>query len=248
MYTLGLVPSRLEHTDGQYPSLDLRSTDVVWRAELATQERALNTRDQLLVGAATVFQRVGYREATISAITAAVSLTPGALYFHFGSKEHIARALIEEQHRLVRDAAEVTLQRTHEPALVKMMLMCADLARRLVDDPVVRAGVRLTTDQAFDEPVVKPYLDWLATFTDLAERAETDGETTGVVPPDLLAHFIVPAFAGVQIMSDALTKRADVVSRVHEMWQVLIPAVVPAERHEQMLEAAKRIFTQSGGS
>lgn len=212
---------------------------------MATQERALVTRDQLLMAAAEEIRRVGYRDATMAAISAAAGVTTGASYFHFGSKEELARALITKQHQIVRDAAEEILQKSHEPALVMMMMMCADLATRLVDDPVVRAGIRLTTDQStFEAPVQEPYRDWLVTFTSLAEQAARRGETTGAVPAAMLAHFIVPAFAGVQLMSETFTKRADLVVRVHEMWQILIHAVVPLAKQDGMLDAADRVFAQ----
>lgn len=210
---------------------------------MATQARSQVTRDQVLMAAAEEIHRVGYRDATISVISAAAGVTTGAVYFHFASKEDVARALIEKQHQIVRDAAKEILERQHEPALVLMMMMCAELAGRLVDDPVVRAGIRLTTDQStFEEPVQKPYLDWLVTFTDLAERAQRDGETTGAVPPDMLARFIVPAFAGVQLVSETFTKRADLMSRVDEMWRILILGIVPSARQPEMFAAANRVF------
>lgn len=212
---------------------------------MAIQDRALATRDQLLLAAAEEIRRVGYRDATISAISAAAGVTSGASYFHFDSKEEIARALIEKQHQIVRDAAGEILKNTQESALTLMMLMCADLARRLVDDPVVRAGIRLTTDQStFESPVQEPYRDWLVTFTDLALRAEKEGETTGAVPPEVLANFIIPAFTGVQLVSETFTKRADLVGRVHEMWQILIRAVVPEGRQDDMLSEAAQIFAK----
>jgi AcrR family transcriptional regulator len=208
-----------------------------------TQERAVLTREQLLNAAAAEIHRVGFRDATISTITEAAGISPGAVYFHFRSKEDIARALIERQHRAIRAAAEEILQRANQPALVAMMLVCHELARRLVDDPLIRAGIRLTIDRStYEAPVKEPYRDWLNTFTDLASQAERAGETTGAVPPAMLAHFIVPAFAGVQLVSETFTGRADLVSRIHEMWRVLILAIVPPARQSSVFDAAARIF------
>jgi len=210
---------------------------------MAMQERALVTRDQLLLAAAEEIHRVGYREATIAAISSAAGVTTGASYFHFKSKEDLARALIEKQHQIVRDAAQVILADAHEPALNLMMRMCADLARRLVDDPIVRAGIRLTTDQStFESPVQQPYRDWLETFTMLAHRAEHDGETTGEIPAETLANFIIPAFTGVQLVSEMFSKRVDLIDRVHAMWEILIRATVPPASQVRMITAADQVF------
>jgi AcrR family transcriptional regulator len=205
----------------------------------------LATRDQLLEAAAIEIQRVGFDDATIEAITKAAGVTPGALYFHFRSKEAIAQTLIERQHQTIREAAHEIQQQVNAPSLVVMMMMCDELARGLIDEPLVRAGIRLTIDRStFGSRAGDPYRDWLVTFTDLAGRAESAGETTGALPPDVLAHFIVPAFAGVQLLSDTLTRRTDLLLRVHEMWQVLILAVVPGARQESMFSAARRVFAQ----
>jgi AcrR family transcriptional regulator len=213
---------------------------------MARQVRALATREQILIAAADEIRRVGYSEATLAAISASAGVTTGALYFHFDSKQSIARALIEMQHRIVRTAAEEILKRPDESPLTKMMLMCADLGDRLVDDPVVRAGIRLTTDQStFEKPVQEPYRDWLITFEDLATEAEAQGQTTGEIPPVVLARFIIPAYTGVQLVSETFTERRDLLERIHEMWQILIRAILPSDAQPAALAEADHIFATS---
>lgn len=63
---------------------------------MVRQERAEATRDSVLRGAAGVFLRLGYANASLSEIIAESQVTKGALYFHFGSKEELARAVIDE--------------------------------------------------------------------------------------------------------------------------------------------------------
>jgi transcription-repair coupling factor (superfamily II helicase) len=53
---------------------------------MARQARAEITRDSVLAGAADVFLRLGYANASLSEIIAQSNVTKGALYFHFGSK------------------------------------------------------------------------------------------------------------------------------------------------------------------
>lgn len=209
---------------------------------MVQQQRARVTREKIVLGAADVIRRVGYSDATLGDISDAAGVTKGALYFHFESKEDIARALVDEQHRVTRAAAEAIL-RNDAPAIELMMQLCMDLAQRLVDDPIIRAGIRLTTDSStFDSPLQDPYTDWMDTFESLATTAALRGETTGLIDPAVLARFIIPAFTGVQLVSETFTGRTDLPKRVHEMWEILIRAIVPVDRQDEALHAANAIF------
>ncbi|MEX1080166.1 MAG: ScbR family autoregulator-binding transcription factor [Homoserinimonas sp.] len=210
---------------------------------MVQQERARVTREKIIFGAADVIRRVGYANASLGDIGEAAGVTKGALYFHFQSKEDIARALIDEQHQTTRDAAAEILASDGSPVEL-MMRLCMDLASRLIDDPVVRAGIRLTTDSStFDTPLIDPYSDWIATFEQLAQRAEDEGETNGRIPSDRLAQFIIPAFTGVQLVSEVFTSRKDLPARVLAMWQVILTAIVPLGNLDASLALAEKVFT-----
>lgn len=210
------------------------------------QERARTTRRRILEGAAVAIRRSGYANATLGDITDAAGVTAGALYFHFRSKEDVARALVDEQHRIVREAAAEILA-VERPAITQMMLLCEDLARRLTDEEVVRAGVRLTTDSStFGRPVTDPYLDWLELFTELARAADANRETNGEISPEVLSRFIIPSFTGIQLVSETLTGRADLRGRVGEMWHVLVNAVSHPDRRVEFIDEADRIFGDVG--
>ncbi|MFC6356207.1 ScbR family autoregulator-binding transcription factor [Luethyella okanaganae] len=213
---------------------------------MVQQERARLTREKILLGAADVIRRVGYAKASLGQISETSGVTRGALYFHFGSKLDIAAALVDEQHRITREASEMILA-TDASALELMMHLCLDLAQRLVADPIVRAGVRLTSDTStFDSPIGDPFRDWIETFGALATRAQDNGETTATVPPDMAARFIIPAFTGVQLVSDTLTGREDLPGRVREMWEILVRALVAAENLATALQMLDDVFTAPG--
>ncbi|MEV6183872.1 helix-turn-helix domain-containing protein, partial [Streptomyces sp. NPDC052015] len=61
---------------------------------MARQERAIRTRQTILVAAAEVFDEVGYEAATISDVLKRSGVTKGALYFHFTSKQELAQAVL----------------------------------------------------------------------------------------------------------------------------------------------------------
>ena len=213
------------------------------RGWMVQQERARITRKKIMLAAADVIQNAGYANATLGDIGQAAGVTKGALYFHFQSKEDIARALVDEQHRSTREAAAKILE-SKASAVELMMRLCLDLATRLLDDRIVRAGIRLTTDSStFETPLQDPYRDWMATFEELARRAEAAGETNGRIAPELFARFVIPAFTGVQLVSEAFTERKDLIERVHEMWQVLLAAITPVEALDAQLAMAAEVFT-----
>ena len=73
------------------------------RRFVAQQERARVTRATVIEGAARTFERLGYGNASLTDIAETAAVTKGALYFHFKSKEELAKAVIDEQHARVRE-------------------------------------------------------------------------------------------------------------------------------------------------
>lgn len=199
---------------------------------MVQQQRAQVTRDNLVEGAALAFYRLGYGMATTAAIVEAAGTTRGAMYFHFQSKEEVARAVIDEEHSRAMSAG-LRIQEMNKPAFETMILLCVDLAMRLMTDPVVKAGIRLTTEITnFEPPLRAPYEEWQRTFADIAEAAVRQGDFRADVDPEVFARFLIPAYTGIQLVSDTFTGRADLLPRLREMWMFVLPGVVPAERLE----------------
>src|SRR5216117_2644416 len=81
---------------------EILGTGGYWTLEelVARQERAERTRGRILDAAAAVFDERGFSGASLSDILARAGVTKGALYFHFSSKEELAKYLVEEQFSL----------------------------------------------------------------------------------------------------------------------------------------------------
>lgn len=192
------------------------------------QQRAKETRRAIIEGAALVFDEKGYGNASLSDITARAEVTRGALYFHFLSKEELALAVIAEQHLRVRLLAE-ELAGAGEPALEMIIGMCRLFGRQLLDDSVVRAGIRLTFEaSAFDGDVAAPYVDWITTMEALLRQAQIEGSVAADVDPAAFARFLVASFTGVQLVSNVLVSRADIMKRIDEMWAFMMKAIAPS--------------------
>lgn len=196
---------------------------------MVKQVRAQVTRDTIVAGAAAVFGRRGYGLASIADIAEASGVTKGALYFHFPSKDELARAVIAEQHQRTMTAAGEVIDEGR-PGLETMVLLSGVLAHQLLTDPIVQAGIRLTTDVAsLEDPVTGPYRDWLSTSEALFRRAVEEGDLRADLDPATLAAVIVASYTGVQLVSETFSHRADLLRRVRELWEVLLPGIVPAE-------------------
>ncbi|PTR30679.1 TetR family transcriptional regulator [Rhodococcus sp. OK519] len=203
---------------------------------MAQQARAVATRQQIVLRAAEVFDRVGYYGARVEEIVESARITKGALYFHFGSKDDLAHHIIREQHLLAVRATEA-IAATEASALEQMVMLCHEMARQTYD-PIVRAGIRLTvelgaTDALGDAPA-DPYLPWTDSATRLVARAVEQGDIAESVSPPVLARHLIAAVTGTQLVSRVRTWFEDVERRVDEMWGVLLPGIVPVNRRDRI--------------
>ena len=74
-----------------------RHIGVMSRTQHQVAHRATNTREMLLLSAGKLFQEVGYPEASIHRIAAAVNAPKGTFYNYFRSKEELASILVDRQ-------------------------------------------------------------------------------------------------------------------------------------------------------
>lgn len=193
---------------------------------MAVQQRAENTRQAVLVGAAISFEKFGYGTASLSTILAHAGVTKGAMYFHFASKEELAHAVIDAQHQMAMEGSRAVVEQVPR-ALDALILVSQEMARQLINEPVARGGMRLTLEiGSIQGPVQRPYVDWIESIRTLAARAADEGDLADGIDPGTLANFVVGAFTGVQTLSEVLNGRADLYARLTEMWQLLLPAVV----------------------
>lgn len=187
---------------------------------MVKQDRAVRTRQTILAAAAKVFEERGYQAATITEILAAASVTKGALYFHFESKEHLAQGVLAEQdHRLVIPVRNCKVQEIVDTVALH--------AHRLKTDPMVRAGVRLSLDQQATElDRSGPFLRWSEIVLGLLEEAR--GELLPHVVASETADVLVGSFAGVQAMSQIISGYQDLDRRVSQLLRHILPNVVLA--------------------
>jgi AcrR family transcriptional regulator len=188
---------------------------------VATQDRAIRTRQGILAAAAKVFEERGYQSATIAEILTAAGVTKGALYFHFQSKEHLAQGVLRAQNdeRLVVPDRVSKIQQ-----LVDIVMLHA---YRLQTDPMVRASVRLTLDElAQDLDRSGPFRIWSQVGQELLAKAQAQGELLPHVVPAETTAVLVGSFGGVQAMSHVMTDYQDLGQRISDLLRHVLPSVV----------------------
>ncbi|UYQ62641.1 ScbR family autoregulator-binding transcription factor [Streptomyces peucetius] len=187
------------------------------------QERAERTREALLRAAAETFDESGYAGAGLNRILARAGVTTGAMYFHFKSKEDLARAVIVEQ------AAELDFPRD-QSGLQQLLDMCQYLAVEMQNNVLFRAGVRLAVEQNEAELLDYSIYDWWADqFREQLVKAREKGQLRPDVDEVAFSQVLVGAYTGTQIMARLSSGRVDLPERISTMWRCLLPAIAPPE-------------------
>ncbi|MCX4554469.1 TetR/AcrR family transcriptional regulator (plasmid) [Streptomyces sp. NBC_01267] len=183
------------------------------------QERAVQTREVILHAAAEVFDEYGFAGASITKILKRAGATAGAMYFHFESKEGLARAVMNAQPQTIVPWLDSTgLQRLVDITLI--------WAHQLQVDPMLRAGVRLTGEQAtFGIQDAAPYTAWIEIMKQCLDIAVEKGELLPGVGPQEVAEFVVEACTGMQTVAAVVSGRRDLSERAVRMWRLLLPGI-----------------------
>lgn len=208
---------------------------------MARQARAEITRDSVLAGAADVFLRLGYANASLSEIISQSNVTKGALYFHFGSKEELARAVVDQGNERLRASCQGFFD-PRVPALeaaVGITYVVADLS---MNDQMVGAMLKLTHQigdyrGASGENITKT---WSETQILLAERAIAQGDLQPGLEPETIGLLLQEMTAGVHITAVGTESIDQMAVRMERMWYFLLPSIVPEEKVAYFREFAAR--------
>lgn len=206
------------------------------------QERSHETQRAVVEGAAVVFDRVGYGSASLSMIAEQSGISQGAMYFHFKSKEQIALAVVHEQHaRSIPLMESIASQSTS--VFEQLVRVSRGVADQLLSDAVVRAGIRLAIEEGtLGEPAGGFYAVWVESTASLLKAPLESGDLIGRLDAAGLARALIGNFTGVQLMSQAISGRVDLLPSLSDMWMVLVDAIVPADERGRAVELISSVF------
>lgn len=209
-------------------SLDWDKSATGEEGTLARQERAERTRSNILDAAAAVFDERGFLGASLSDILARADVTKGALYFHFTSKDELARALVTEQFSII--PAELA-----GGGLQSVIDLSHGMGHALRSDVRVRASMRLVVEANFSDPTPDSYLQWINLLEQPLHEAYERGDLRRELTAPDVANWVSAAFLGVWTQSSVLTDLDDIHRRLTTMWTIAIPGLVPPRRHRRFL-------------
>ncbi|MFE0105072.1 ScbR family autoregulator-binding transcription factor [Streptomyces sp. NPDC059009] len=207
---------------------------------MAQQERAIRTRRAVLNAAALAFSETGYANTTVAQILKLADVTKGALYFHFDSKEALAKGVLDEQIAKDLPPQELKLQEWIDIGMV--------LAYQLVHDPILRAGARLVSDPEGRARYGTTWPQWVDLFAEVLTEAQERGEVLPHVNTRETAEFCVGAYHGNQMYShfashwEDMEERASVLYK-HVLPGITAPAILP--RLDTSADRGARIFAEA---
>ncbi|QLE75546.1 TetR/AcrR family transcriptional regulator [Streptomyces rectiverticillatus] len=185
---------------------------------MAKQARAIHTRRLILEAAGEVFDEYGYESATIAEILGRAGVTKGALYFHFASKEELARGVLSEA--LTTEGVMPQESRLQEWVDVGMVL-----AHRLPREPLLSAAIRLSADRKARDLFGTSWPGWISFIAGQLAAAKEQGELLPHVDADRIAVLFVSAWTGVEVLSTALDGGDSLEDRVALLYDTILPGI-----------------------
>ncbi len=154
------------------------------RGQFDRSARRAQTRTRLLHAAAEVYASQGFGGATLDDVAAQAGLTKGAVYDHFGSKENLLLALMEE-YLAGQVAAQLALFDSERTASERPLAGSENWMARLHERPDrFRLFVELWTHAQRDERLRRHLAGALHTLhATFAGFAATSAAEAGVPPP-----------------------------------------------------------------
>jgi AcrR family transcriptional regulator len=194
----------------------------------------------VLEGAARVFERVGFAQASLADIARESGATTGSVYFYFPSKEDMALAIIGEQN----DRTLKAVAPGEGSVLEQLVRASKDVADQILTDPLVRAGMRLSLEQGIlSAPTAQFYTTWMDAVSQALGAAAQDGEITDAIPLAELGRTLITYFTGVQLVSNVLDDRKSLYSSLAVMWKIILPAIAAEEFRPRMVSLAEGLFS-----
>lgn len=201
------------------------------------QERAERTRQRLIQAAAASFDQAGFAMTGLNDVIRPTGISKGALYFHFGSKEQLAEAVMADSRAGLREAIR-SARHSSDCPLQYLIDLSHGLARRLAEDVVFRAGLRLTSDGALGEDLrPNPHPGWTLMIGRLLDRAQTRRDLRGEVRTAETAALLAAVGAGVESLA---RRNRDWLSPpvIALLWAAVLPALVSPEQLVRLRTAA----------
>ncbi|MGC0362455.1 AcrR family transcriptional regulator [Rhodococcus sp. 27YEA15] len=198
------------------------------------QERARRTRASLVEAAAIEFAKRGYAAASVNTILEGSRATKGAMYFHFQSKEDLARAVLTSAIDSFGEITERWSARTDLDPFVVLHGLVLDIAELFRSDVIVQAEFRLIIEPEFYADVQSGGGQvWGRTAHALATRAQSEGLLRDGVDPAKFTRVLAASLAGRRYMADLIANSGHIAEWFEESLEVILDAMASPEWLEE---------------
>jgi TetR/AcrR family transcriptional regulator, transcriptional repressor for nem operon len=164
------------------------------------------TRERLLQAAYREVYRLGYQSASIDTILAATNFTKGALYYHFGSKEALGHAIVEEiVANLTRDKWLLPLQQGKNPIDTLIGIVQRTSVRREDVEggcPLVNLAQEMSPlDEQFRKRLERIFRAWQEGIAAALRRGQSEGTVRRDLVPEETAGFLIATYEGYVLLA-----------------------------------------------
>ncbi|MFE3292964.1 ScbR family autoregulator-binding transcription factor [Rhodococcus sp. NPDC059234] len=193
------------------------------------QERARRTRAAIVEAAAVEFARRGYAAASVNTILEGSHATKGAMYFHFESKEDLARAVLASALERYTESIDRWKRVDADPFQV-LHAIIVELADRFASETIVQAEFRLIIEPEFYSEVRSGGSQvWGRTAHELVVRAQREGQLRPNADPAVFSRVLGACLAGQRYMLDMTTDSTGLRERFEEAFAVVLEAMASEE-------------------
>lgn len=164
------------------------------------------TRERLLQAAFREVYRSGFQGAGLDTILAATGVTKGALYYHFGSKEALGYAIVEEiVAALPRDKWLRPLQEGKDPidALIDIVQATSVRPKDVQGGcPLANLAQEMSLlDEQFRRRLEKIFNDWEQGIATALRRGQSQGTVRRDLVPEETASFLIAMYEGYIVLA-----------------------------------------------
>ncbi|MGH2717442.1 MAG: ScbR family autoregulator-binding transcription factor [Actinomycetota bacterium] len=186
--------------------------------------RNYSTRHNILVAAAEAFARSGYDSVNVNDVVVSIGLTKGALYHSFSSKSGLAREIVN-LYSASWTALIDRLLAEHRNELEAVVAISYCVAGAFQDDPILRAGIRLSSDPSLFHDEAPPYLGRIDRVAGILQAGQRNGYVRVDVDPTSVAWMLVALFTGAQALPAAIAGERELTQRLDTFWELIRPSL-----------------------
>lgn len=198
------------------------------------QQQSEQTRQRIVDAATDLFARKGFHATSVADVASAVTLTKGALYHHFETKEDLFHAVVLGVRSAWETNVEAAVQR-HEDALDRLTALLVNHARLIHRRPELCLVVSgLSEEMRYTHPDLAEvlhgiYRDLIAFIEDMLRSGQEHGQVRLDIDPRAIAVDVVGMLRGVSCFAVVTDLGLQCDSTLAAISPVLIAGLQPQE-------------------